>query len=230
MTWARLDDSFCDHPKVDHLTDGAFRLHVAAICDASRFLTDGFINKDRPQRLVRRYKPSLAAELVAAGVWNVTPDGWVIHDYKDWNPSAEQVRKVQAERVAAGSKGGSTKASNRLANARANGKANAVAKPKQTSSTIPSLKSPTDSGEDEARERRLARTHWEATKPSPAIKFIALMKIIERFCEAGWTDEQILSGLARTRAYTIDSIEYALRETAGASKPLQVSESGRPRE
>ena len=31
MPFLNLDDNFADHPKVDALTDGAFRLHVAGV-------------------------------------------------------------------------------------------------------------------------------------------------------------------------------------------------------
>lgn len=70
MVWASLDDGFCDHPKVEALSDAAFRLHVAAICYCARLLTDGHVSLERVPRLVRRYRPKLLAELVDGGVWH----------------------------------------------------------------------------------------------------------------------------------------------------------------
>lgn len=84
MTWVQLDDGFDEHPKILGLSDAAFRLHVRAICYSNRRLTDGRV----PSAFVRGKLP---AELMAAGCWEKNADGWVLHDYLDWNRSAEQV-------------------------------------------------------------------------------------------------------------------------------------------
>ncbi|MCU1483672.1 MAG: hypothetical protein JWN67_418 [Actinomycetia bacterium] len=97
MTWAKLDDGFVDHPKVDPLSDGAFRLHVAGIVMCSRLLTDGFVAHDRATRLVPRFKKSQLGELEAAGLWVRVEGGWLIHDYLDFNPGAEQVKADRAK-------------------------------------------------------------------------------------------------------------------------------------
>ncbi len=100
MTWARLDDQFPDHPKVDPLSDLAFRIHVAAICHSARYLTDGFIAQERVSRLAPRYKPAAVSELEAAKLWEVVAGGWHIHDYTDFNPSAEEVARTrEADRL-----------------------------------------------------------------------------------------------------------------------------------
>lgn len=98
MTWLRLDDTFAEHPKVDRLSDGAFRLHVAGMCYSARHLTDGFVPAERAARLVPRYKRTYVAELVVADLWHEADGGWVIHDFLTYNPSAE---KVKTEREAA---------------------------------------------------------------------------------------------------------------------------------
>jgi hypothetical protein len=107
MTWAKLDDRFPEHPKVASLTDGAFRLHVTALCYVARNLTDGEISP-AVLRLLRG-SPRRAAELVAAGVWDATESAWAIHDYLDYNPSREEVNgkreHINKERSKAGSKG-----------------------------------------------------------------------------------------------------------------------------
>ena len=88
MPWVKLDDAFPEHQKVDGLSDGAFRLHVAALCHAGRNLTDGFIGSERVSRLVPRFRKQHVAELVASCLWHDTEGGWVIHDYLAYNPSA----------------------------------------------------------------------------------------------------------------------------------------------
>lgn len=100
MTWLKIDDNFAQHPKVAALADAAFRLHVSAMCYASRNLTDGFI----PQSVLRMlaWKSSDpdndAIELVQAGLWDTEPDGWRIHDYLEYNPSRDE---IEADREAA---------------------------------------------------------------------------------------------------------------------------------
>ncbi|WP_428956155.1 hypothetical protein [Streptomyces sp. cg35] len=102
MPWVRLDDRFPSHRKVALLSDRAFRLHVSAICWCAENLTDGHI-ADRELALVAHIRgiKATAKQLQEAGVWDRTDDGWLIHDYLDYNPSREQVlleRKRNAER------------------------------------------------------------------------------------------------------------------------------------
>lgn len=98
MPYLRLDDAFTDHPKVDALSDPAFRLHVSGICYSARLLTDGKVPADRVARLVPQFKPKTLAELVTAGLWTLEGDSYDIHDYLRHNPSREH---VLAERAAA---------------------------------------------------------------------------------------------------------------------------------
>lgn len=102
MPWVRLDDRFPSHRKVALLSDRAFRLHVSAICWCAENLTDGRIG-DRELSLITRVRgvKATAQQLEEAGLWDRADDGWVIHDYLDYNPSREQVlleRKKNAER------------------------------------------------------------------------------------------------------------------------------------
>lgn len=104
MAWAKLDDQFVEHPRISGLSDKAFRLHVASICHASRKLTDGHISVTdaRVLRALTRTGARHVDELLDAGVWNTNGDGWVIRDYLDYNPSADEVkerRKAEAERL-----------------------------------------------------------------------------------------------------------------------------------
>jgi hypothetical protein len=103
VTWARLDDAFPDHAKIEGLTDAAFRLHIAGICHAARYLTDGFVPENRVGRLTPSFKRTSLTELVDTGLWHEAVGGWMIHDFLDYNPSAEKIRaerKAAAERMA----------------------------------------------------------------------------------------------------------------------------------
>jgi hypothetical protein len=102
MPWVKLDDRFPSHRKIALLSDRAFRLHISAICWCAENLTDGRIT-DRELTLVAHVRglKATAKQLEDAGVWDRADDGWVIHDYLDYNPSREQVqaeRKKNAER------------------------------------------------------------------------------------------------------------------------------------
>lgn len=111
MPFLNLDDNFAEHPKVDGLTDGAFRLHVSALCYASRHLTDGLIEADRVPRLVPRFRPKYLRELLDRRMWlpSTSPSGYTIHDFLEWNRSREEIQadreRMRKVRSAAGKKG-----------------------------------------------------------------------------------------------------------------------------
>ena len=87
MPYLNMDDNFADHPKVDGLSDGAFRLHVSAMCYAAKHRTDGALPPERIPRLMPRFKQTYVTELIKAGLWVQHDDGQKIHDYLDWNKS-----------------------------------------------------------------------------------------------------------------------------------------------
>ena len=116
VTWVRIDDTFPEHPKVVGLSAVAFRLHVAAICYASRNLTDGFI----PLGAVRTLPggtPNRAKELADAGLWITDGPGWQLHDYLDYNRSRGD---VEAERDTAKDRMKRVRNGKRSPNVRAN--------------------------------------------------------------------------------------------------------------
>lgn len=131
MTWVRFDDQFPIHRKVKGLSDGAYRLHSEAIFWCARNTTDGFVHTDDVSELATARRPhKFIPELEARGSWHrsdqacqsescpasredrPTEQGWIIHDYWDYQPSKAKVvadRKAKAARQAkwlAGKKGG----------------------------------------------------------------------------------------------------------------------------
>lgn len=110
MSWVRKDDQMPIHRKVAPLSDAAYRLLDEAICWSNRNLTDGAIAAAELKDISARGKPKNAAELVARRLWHMAgeecespkcppagPDGWVIHDYWEYQPSRE---KALREKVA----------------------------------------------------------------------------------------------------------------------------------
>ena len=109
MPFLNLDDNFGDHPKVDPLSDGAFRLHVCGMLYVAKHKTDGHIPVERVARLTRTYKKPYLAELLERGLWRPADAGYTVHDYLDWNRSRKQIdedrERIRKARSDAGKKG-----------------------------------------------------------------------------------------------------------------------------
>lgn len=110
MAWVRLDDLMPEHPKVLKAGPLAAWLHVCALAYCNRHLTDGRIPAGKVGALADLDEfgttcRDQADRLVKAGMWGRTADGFVIHDYHDFQPSREEVEERRAKRSAAGRKG-----------------------------------------------------------------------------------------------------------------------------
>jgi len=120
MPWGRVDDSFYDHPKVEALEDqtgspprswklAAIGLHMLAVSWSNRHLTDGHIPASRVERLAslpRTQAATLAQALVEVGLWERVADGYLIHDFGEFNKLREEVERDRKQRAAAGRAGG----------------------------------------------------------------------------------------------------------------------------
>ena len=158
MPWVRFDDQYPIHRKVDGLSDAAFRLHTSAVFWCARNLTDGFVSREDLGGVTARVRTPerFASECVKRGTWHdarepcpslkcpqpVDQDGWRIHDYLDYQPSREQVKR---DREAS---------AKRQANwrARRNGSSNAVTN--DVSNSSPSRPAPKEAGRADARPER----------------------------------------------------------------------------
>jgi hypothetical protein len=130
VVWAKLDDAILDNPKIIAVGLFGFALHAAAITWCCRNLTDGVVPLGVPVRLfdlshVRYDKANPLAltmgsssmagatglpveliieELKAVGLWEEHPEGWLIHDFLEFNPSKAEIlakRAKNTEKVAA---------------------------------------------------------------------------------------------------------------------------------
>jgi hypothetical protein len=107
-TYIKVHDGMPDHPKVEPLSDAAFRLLVTTWCWSSRHLQDGRLKE---ASWLKRGNPKTRAELMSAGlVEEIGPGLFQVHDYLEHQRSAAEVQELRDKRREAGSKGGKAKA------------------------------------------------------------------------------------------------------------------------
>ncbi len=105
MTWVRIDDGICDHPKILAAASqiGANGVLIVlgmmtfSISYCAKYLTDGAL----PFTVItscRRIKNArkIAAAMTASGLWEETESGWQIHDYHHFQPTAREVKERRA--------------------------------------------------------------------------------------------------------------------------------------
>lgn len=126
MGWVRLDDAMPEHTKYIEAGPLGGWLAVCALAWSNRHLTDGFIPLRKVATLVDfsdfgevdstmqdsdrlsciRIEPyRLASDLVKLGIWEQVPGGYEIHDYAEYQRSAQEIRELSSKRADAGSKG-----------------------------------------------------------------------------------------------------------------------------
>lgn len=99
MPWVRLEDGFPENPKVLAAGDEAAWLYVCALAYCNRHLTDGFVPSAAVKRLTGHKSPiRLAMKLVDVGLLERDDDreGFVIHDYLNYQPSKASVETDRA--------------------------------------------------------------------------------------------------------------------------------------
>lgn len=205
MVWGKLDDGILDNPKLAQVGWLGFGLYAAGLVYCNRNLTDGFIPRASARTLLdTEYLASdgriltvavtsgmsgedvtcamVAEWLVAAGLWDMTDGGYLVHDFLDHNPSREQVEAkrnhISSVRASAGKRG---------AEARWNGKpmANGMANDGQTDGPEPvpvpviDIKPPRKRGKDQPDEdqtylaEQLERTWGQELTPAALQKLNA---------------------------------------------------------
>jgi hypothetical protein len=115
MPWGRLDDSFDAHRKVRRAGLEATGLHARALSYCAGALTDGHVDPEWLEERAGRRAGKLGELLVVAGLWEPNCDGFVIHDYLEYNPSREKVEADRSELSKARSEAGKRGAAARWA-------------------------------------------------------------------------------------------------------------------
>lgn len=113
--WVKIDDEFCESRKVfaaaGHLggagaSGRVIAVYLEGLCWANRKHTDGVLLLDEVRAFRHDRRPlAVAAALEAAGLWEPCDQGWRIHDYHEYQPTAEQRSALSEARAAAGRRG-----------------------------------------------------------------------------------------------------------------------------
>lgn len=111
-TFIKLHDGMPEHPKVDGLSDRAFRALIESWCWCSRQLSDGYVPI---KTWKKRVTPKVTRELTEAGLVEPVEGGFQMHDYLEHQRSKAQVEHIKEVRSEAGSKGGRPKANRKQA-------------------------------------------------------------------------------------------------------------------
>ena len=110
MTWVRLDDSFLDHAKFVELDAAPLRVWLRALCYCNRHATDGFVSNAVLRQLgaTQRIREQLARAPAGytSGLWDEADGGIVVHDYEDYQPTAQKRSRVSEARAENGRRGG----------------------------------------------------------------------------------------------------------------------------
>jgi hypothetical protein len=184
MAWVRIDDGYAEHPKMLAAGAEGIALDIAAMCYCARQTTDGFVPAAVVDRLVSARKRSrIVQRLVDVGRWtrDEERDGYLIHDYLKFNPSASDLVTLRNQKSAAGKAGAhrrwhSDGHGTSQKDSMANGMADAMADQWQPHSPPLPTPTPVTTGG--------ARNFAESSQPSAA----PLVDTYVQHCEAaGWT-------------------------------------------
>lgn len=125
--WVKIDDGYPGHDKLLAAGAEGMALDVAGMCWSAKRGTDGFVPDYAITVLYPVKNPrGVASRLVQVGRWerDDVRQGWVIHDFLKYNPSAAQVAELREARSQSGQRGGQASAAARAqANASTSGRA-----------------------------------------------------------------------------------------------------------
>lgn len=101
-TWVKIDDLLNENKKVRGVSLAARWTYIASICRSGNTLSDGEIPKSDLSLVDGN--PKIAKELVGAGLWEMRPNGWYVHDYLVYNRSRAQIEDLRRTNAENGAK------------------------------------------------------------------------------------------------------------------------------
>src|SRR6185436_8589485 len=115
VTWLRVDDMIAFHRKILRAGNEAFGAWVRMAAQSSAEMLDGLV--PRETALTIASDQAVIARLVDAKLLEEEGADYRIHDFLEYNPSANETRKLRKARANAGSVGGSKRQANHQASA-----------------------------------------------------------------------------------------------------------------
>ena len=91
MAYLQIDDGMAEHEKIEALSPPQFMGHFRAMCWSARRGTDGHIPPHMLAGL--RINKAWVSRYVEVGVWDVNGNGWVIHDWQEFNPPSDPIER-----------------------------------------------------------------------------------------------------------------------------------------
>lgn len=105
-----MDDRLHSHPKASHAGLEALGLHLLAMSHTAAYRGEGHVPSAFPKEKAGSKGSRLARRLVEAGLWEVNGDGWMIHDWLQYNPSNAEADAVADAKRRAGRASGRSRA------------------------------------------------------------------------------------------------------------------------
>lgn len=136
--WAKFDDRFWSHPKVVLAGNECVGAFVRIVCCCAERLSDGVIDEGTALMIAGRKK--ILDRLVEVRLMESREDGgFVVHDWHDWQPSAEETAARRSALSEKRSLAGKRGAESRWQNGKPDGKREATAKQpaRQTDGPVP---------------------------------------------------------------------------------------------
>lgn len=106
MAWLKIETAVARNRKFVKAGPAPAWLWLCGLAYCQEGLTDGFIPTEALDFLGVKNAKGMAARLEVAGLWDVVPGGWLIHDYLEHNRPADQIRQSRALRAEGGKLGG----------------------------------------------------------------------------------------------------------------------------
>jgi hypothetical protein len=98
MAWLKLDDNAPQHKKVLRVPPAARWLWICGLAYCQRLRTDGHIPAEALATFAVDKPKPLADALVAANLWHEDDGGYRVHDFLEWNDSADDRESKTAEK------------------------------------------------------------------------------------------------------------------------------------
>jgi hypothetical protein len=104
--WSKLDDALIDHRKIfaagriigKNGPAVALGFYTVSLLWSNKHLTDGFLPEDVIQGFGHVEQPlSVAGALAKADLFEKVTGGYQIHDFREYNPSASEIKKKRKE-------------------------------------------------------------------------------------------------------------------------------------